>query len=247
MTRPTTPPVPAPHGPAEERVARRVERRWWVFSALGALGVTLLLGVVITARNGVLGVDEEFMGELVEHRAAWWDVPALVFDSIGAGVVGVFVVPIAVALLLLLHGRRWAAVYWVAASVLSAGTVQLLKHTFGRARPEDILVVSDFGSFPSGHTANAATMAVVLGVVLRRRWVWLAGFAYTVAMLLSRTYLGAHWLTDTVGGILVGVGMAVVLWAPFAHRLLRERGAPWAWQGRAQEARGGPGERVPRA
>jgi len=247
MTRPSPPPVPAPHGPAEERVARRVERRWWIFSALGALGVALLLGVVITARDGRLGIDERFMGELVEHRAAWWDVPALVFDSIGAGVVGVFVVPIVVAVLLVLHGRRWAAVYWIAASVLSAGVVQLLKHTFGRARPEDILVVSDFGSFPSGHTANAATAAVVLGVVLRRRWVWLAGLAYTVAMLLSRTYLGAHWLTDTVGGVLVGAGVAVVLWAPFAHRLLRERGAPWAWQRGAQEAGGGSGARLPRA
>ena len=235
--------VTAPHGPAEVRVARRVQRRWWVFSALGAIGVVLLLGVVVTARGGVVGVDERFMAELVENRAAWWDAPALVFDTIGAGVVGVFVVPIAVAVLLLLHRRRWAAAYWIAASVLSAGTVQLLKHAFGRARPEDILVVSDYGSFPSGHTANAATMAVVLGVVLRRTWVWLAGLAYTVAMLLSRTYLGAHWLTDTIGGVLVGVGVAVVLWAPVAHRLLAERGRPWAWQRAGHEVgqEAGPG------
>ena len=236
----TDPLSPKPPTPAEERVARRVQRRWWVVSALGAIGVVLLLGVVITARAGSLGIDEEFMGELVEHRSPFWQAPALVFNVIGAGVIGVFVVPLGVAAVLLLRRRPWAALYWVASCALSAGVVQVIKHTFGRARPEEILVVSDYGSFPSGHTANAATLAVVLGVILRRAWVWIAGVVYTVAMLLSRTYLGAHWLTDTVGGLLIGAGVAVVLWAPVAHRLLAEqervRGLGWAWQHRDERA-----------
>jgi membrane-associated phospholipid phosphatase len=236
----TDPLSPKPPTPAEERVARRVQRRWWVVSALGAIGVVLLLGVVITARAGSLGIDEEFMGELVEHRSPFWQAPALVFNVIGAGVVGVFVVPLGVAAVLLLRRRPWAALYWIASCALSAGVVQVIKHTFGRARPEEILVVSDYGSFPSGHTANAATLAVVLGVILRRTWVWIAGVVYTVAMLLSRTYLGAHWLTDTVGGLLIGAGVAVVLWAPVAHRLLAEqervRGLGWAWQHRDDRA-----------
>jgi len=236
----TAPLAPKPPSPAEERVARRVQRRWWVVSALGAIGVVLLLGVVITARAGRIGLDEEFMGELVEHRSPFWQVPALVFNVVGAGVVGVFVVPLGVGAVLLLRRRPWAALYWIAACALSAGVVQVVKHTFGRARPEEILVVSDYGSFPSGHTANAATLAVVLGVVLRRAWVWVAGVVYTVLMLLSRTYLGAHWLTDTVGGLLVGAGVAVVLWAPVAHRLLAEqervRGRGWLWQHREPAA-----------
>ena len=53
--------------------------------------------------------------------------------------------------------------------------VQLLKNLFGRARPEDILVVSDFGSFPSGHVANAATIAVAIGMIVPNVWVWVAG------------------------------------------------------------------------
>jgi len=236
----TDPLSPKPPTPAEERVARRVQRRWWVVSALGAIGVVLLLGVVITARAGSLGIDEEFMGELVEHRSPFWQAPALVFNVIGAGVIGVFVVPLGVGAVLLLRRRPWAALYWIASCALSAGVVQVIKHTFGRARPEEILVVSDYGSFPSGHTANAATLAVVLGVILRRAWVWIAGVVYTVAMLLSRTYLGAHWLTDTVGGLLIGAGVAVVLWAPVAHRLLAEqervRGLGWAWQHRDERA-----------
>lgn len=66
-------------------------------------------------------------------------------------------------------------------------------------------------------------MAVVLALVLRRGWIWAAGLVYTVIMLLSRTYLSAHWLSDTVGGLVLGSAVAVIVWAPLAHRLLVER------------------------
>jgi membrane-associated phospholipid phosphatase len=76
--------------------------------------------------------------------------------------------------------------------------------------------------------ANAATMAVALAILMQRTWVWAAGVVYVVAMMLSRTYLGAHWLSDTVGGLLVGAAVAVLLWAPLALRLQREWSAPAA-------------------
>lgn len=216
-------PDPHPPGQGEQRLALRVQRRWPLASALGGVGLALLLGWLIMTRGGATSLDAEWMEELVEHRSPFWEVPALVMDFLGGGWFGTFVVPLAVFAALLIARRRWGAVYFLAATLLSAGLVQVLKHTFGRARPLEILVQSDFGSFPSGHVANAATMAVTLGVIIRLRGVWIAGAVYVVAMLLSRTYLGAHWLTDTLGGFLVGAGVAVILWAPFAHRLLRER------------------------
>ena len=64
---------------------------------------------------------------------------------------------------------------------------------------------------------------MALGIIFPKVWVWIAGLFYTVLMLLSRTYLGAHWLSDTLGGLLIGVGVALIVWAPFATRL---RGEP---------------------
>jgi undecaprenyl-diphosphatase len=49
------------------------------------------------------------------------------------------------------------------------------------------------------------------------------GLAYVVLMALSRTYLGAHWVTDTVGGAVLGAAIAVAAWAVFAPRLRSER------------------------
>jgi membrane-associated phospholipid phosphatase len=207
--------------------ARKVTRRWPLVSGLVALAVVVAGGALIGLRESNVEFDVEWMENLSENRSPFWEVPARLMDFLGGGWFGVFAVPIAIAVLLLLAKRRWGAIYFLIASILSALVVQLLKNLYDRARPEDILVVSDHGSFPSGHTANAATIAVTLGIILGRRWVWFAGLAYTVLMLLSRTYLGAHWLTDTLGGLLVGAGVAVIVWAPFATRLNAERPPPW--------------------
>jgi membrane-associated phospholipid phosphatase len=64
----------------------------------------------------------------------------------------------------------------------------------------------------------------VLAVILIPRWwVAVAGAAYVVLMALSRTYLGAHWITDTVGGALLGAAVACAAYAIFAGRLHSER------------------------
>ena len=119
----------------------------------------------------------------------------------------------------------------------------------GRVRPEDILVHPDFGSFPSGHSSNAAVIAAALGLIFMRTWVWVAGAVYTVLMMLSRMYLGAHWVSDTVAGMLIGAGVALIVWAPFAYKLYRENRLrhPPIWRRTAAEARAGAGGSSPAA
>ncbi|GGF12427.1 phosphatase PAP2 family protein [Subtercola lobariae] len=216
-------------GPLTDPVAaRRVHRFWPLISGVVAVLLAAVVGLFIALRdNGApTEIDTDWMNEIIEHRSPVWTLPSLFMNYLGGGIVGVFVVPIAIIVALLLFRRRWAALYFLVASVLSAGLVQLLKATFGRARPSEILVTADFGSFPSGHTANAATIAVCLAIIFPRVWVWAVGAAYVVLMLLSRTYLGAHWLTDTFAGLLIGAGVAVIVWAPFAAKLFEERARP---------------------
>jgi undecaprenyl-diphosphatase len=209
---------------------QRIEQSPRRLAAIAA-GVALLLavglGLLVTVRTlNPDGLDAEWMEEIVEHRSPFWEVPARVFDVIGGGWFGVFVVPIGVAVALLVARRPWAAGAFILGSAVSSGMVQLMKALFGRARPEDILVPLESGSFPSGHTANAATVVMLLALLLRRHWIAIAGAGYVVFMALSRTYLGAHWVTDTVGGILVGAAMAVLVWVLFAPKLTGERERP---------------------
>ena len=133
------------------------------------------------------------------------------------------VLSVAIVALLLVRKRRYTALFFAISALASSGLVQLLKALLSRSRPEDILVVTDPGSFPSGHVANAATLAVALSIISWRWWVWIAGAAYVLIMAVSRTYLGAHWVTDTIGGFLVGAAVVVIVWAPLADRVPFER------------------------
>lgn len=206
-----------------------MNRRRVVLVASGALLFAVVLGlfaVVVPALwtgsgVGVPALDQswnQFMGAVRQH---WMLVIAYAMNVIGGGWVATFLVPLATAAFLwAVRGWR-VSVYALITFLGSAALVQLLKHLFGRARPADMLVHSDFGSFPSGHAANAATIAVVLWVVFPRLWVAIIGAAWTILMALSRTILSVHWLSDTIAGALIGVAAALLATTFCAGWLLR--------------------------
>ncbi|WP_106814729.1 phosphatase PAP2 family protein [Microbacterium timonense] len=209
-------------GDPQRRVRARVIA--WLIAGAALVALSCLLGWWIFSRGDEpLAIDTAWNAQV----AQWWN-PALtgfarVMDEVGGGWIGVLAVPIGGAVGLILLRRPWSAAYFLAASAVSATGVQVLKHLFGRVRPEDILVVSDYGSFPSGHVANAATIAVAAVVIFPRVWVALVGATWVVLMAFSRTYLHAHWLSDTVGGALMGAGAALLVAAAFAVPLAAER------------------------
>ncbi|MBN9139487.1 MAG: phosphatase PAP2 family protein [Micrococcales bacterium] len=159
------------------------------------------------------------MSEVLEWRGPVGEAISMVFDFLGGGWFAILAVPIGAGIAFVLARRPWSALDFVLASAVSAGLCQLLKALFGRARPEEILLPLDNGSFPSGHTTNAAVIVVSLGLLLRRAWIWVAGMLYLVAMAFTRTYLGAHWLTDTLGGALLGAGVALLAWCLLLPKL----------------------------
>ncbi|WP_228528655.1 MULTISPECIES: phosphatase PAP2 family protein [unclassified Microbacterium] len=188
---------------------RRRALLWWGIGMLVA--ATLLGAMIVFGYTEPPGFDSWWNVTIAAHRADWMLTAALILNDIGGGLVAILVVPLLVIIALLIVRRWQAAVFAAAAFLASAGAVQLLKHLFGRARPEDMIVLSDFGSFPSGHVANAATIAVVLWLVFPKVWTAILGILWIVAMAISRTLLSVHWATDTIGGALVGAGVVLVL------------------------------------
>ena len=199
--------------------------RAWLFG-VGALLVALscLLGAWIFVR----GVEPFAIDTWWNSLLATWISPLMlglsqVMNWVGGGWVGIILVPLAGAVALIVMKKPWSAAFFLTAEFASAGAVQVLKHLFGRVRPEDIIVISDYGSFPSGHVANATTIATAAVLLFPRLWVAIVGAVWVFLMALSRTYLHAHWLSDTIGGMLIGAGAALVVAGFFASVIVRER------------------------
>jgi lipid A 4'-phosphatase len=153
-----------------------------------------------------------------------------------------------------LAGRRERLVAWsylpafvFTAMAASGLTVDLLKTVIGRSRPKLLFLPGEtysFGffatgadnwSFPSGHTANATSLALALSILWPR--LTPAFIAFAVLIAASRIIISAHYLSDVIGGAFVAV-----LMTSYVARVFARSGIDLAL---AKEGRLGPPGRPP--
>jgi undecaprenyl-diphosphatase len=177
-------------------------------------GETAAFDRIVAALLGHHGYPAEPWGPLWLKEAAR-DLTAL-------GSLTVLGLVTALALIfLLLNGRRRLASLVFFAIASGAALSMTLKHLIARPRPE----MTDFAhvftsSFPSGHAAISAVVYLTLGALLAHASVRarLGAFylstagALTLAIGLSRIYLGLHYPTDVAAGWLLGLGWALLWW-----------------------------------
>jgi undecaprenyl-diphosphatase len=179
---------------------------------VGAAVVTLLYLLPAT-RPAVQAADDAVWRFAVHVENDPTTAVAVALSWLGSGLVNW---PLRAAALVLLAWRR----HWLraAAFTLAVLTSELfigpMKAAVDRPRPPASLIETSAASFPSGHAIATAVTAVGFVLVLARpgpsRWRWeVYAVVFTSIMALSRVYLRAHWLTDTVAGALLGAGLAL--------------------------------------
>lgn len=123
----------------------------------------------------------------------------------------------AIAAALAVFGRPRAALRGVG-SMIVAGVISdvIVKRFFDGRRPVSGEVpvgrrlrwYPTTKSFPSGHSASAAGFAA--GVALESGGAGLIVAPVAAAVAYSRMHVGAHWLSDVIGGVAIGAVVALL-------------------------------------
>jgi membrane-associated phospholipid phosphatase len=190
--------------------------------ALQSTGLaTAFVALAYQVRVGgwLTGVDPAVLGWFTEHRSDWVTGPAIAVTDAG-GPAGTIILAVVIGAVLSRRARSPIPALILIGTVGAAALASTVtKSVVGRARPpivSQVLLETDH-SFPSGHATGAMALftmaAVMFGYTLppaRRALLLVLAAAVTVAVSVTRLYLGEHWLTDVVGGMLLG-GLAAVI------------------------------------
>ncbi len=163
----------------------------------------------------------------IDHLAnPWLARLSDVGDRLGRGESLVVISVVVLAVGFGLKQAEWKRAGWqsLAAHAFAALISNLVKHLVGRPRPKFMHsgqfalspgTGSGWDSFPSGHaTASFALAAVFATRFPRVRWFL---FALAGAITLSRVLRGSHFLTDTVGGAVIGYTVGTVVANPLSE------------------------------
>jgi membrane-associated phospholipid phosphatase len=198
--------------------ARPARKAGWAACAVGLALVAAL--TVAVARNDAPYFGWDVTVSRAVQSAPWPGVEGLMRAVSLAGdnlFLSSALVGLACLALLALRARREAA-FLLGLVLVGQGLKIGLKNLIGRPRPSADVVnvlledVKEVYSFPSGHTVHYVvffgflwylTFALVKSPWLR--WPLLVLFGGMVVLVgVARIYLGAHWVSDVVGGYLLG-------------------------------------------
>ena len=184
-----------------------------IVGAAAAIAAIIVLWVVASVRRDQpFPVDVWWHELMVANRTDAGLVLAWIPGHLGGPVLAAVTGLVVVGTLLILRWW-WAAITVAATLVVCIAIAAPLARIVARIRPEDSLAERVHTSYPSGHVAFAAALATVLALLFRH-WLWWAlGAVWVLWMAWSRTYLAAHWLTDVIGGIFLGVAVGILVWA----------------------------------
>ncbi len=183
-----------------------------------ALAVTAFITFVhlissVFGQSTLIDADLSVHNMMQDLRNAPGDEIMTMVTMLGDGAV---MIAVAIAMVAwLLWRREWRVAGAALLTIIAARLfVPLMKLWLQRPRPVELSGLPEAFSFPSGHTTFATVTLGVLAVLAShglRSWgkavVFAAAGIAIIAISYSRIYLGAHWMSDVLGGFLFGAVM----------------------------------------
>ena len=199
-----------------------------------ARGLAVLAGVLVLATivfglllGGVLGAApfagaDRFVGDWLSSLRTPVADHLMVFLTAPGDPWWLALVALTVFGALRVDDRR-SAWYWMAAVAFAFAAPILVKFALQVPRPHTPEGYSQWG-FPSAHALRTVVVYGFLAVVtssltpVGRRWpYYLAAVLMAVLVGFSRVYLGVHWLSDVLGGVVLGLLWVAALGIAYRH------------------------------
>lgn len=209
----------------------------WLLASAGVLGLLYLVDAEFPIA-GLIAWDHSIHDWVVARRSEWPGVTRffLWVTRLGDPPFATAATLAAAAVLVLCHWRsiggvgRYDALAWVGLILGSWGLGRALKSLFRRERPPLLnrLVVETAYSFPSGHSVFAGAFCTLAAVVAcravpaQRPWLRCAAAALCLGaaavVSLSRVWLGVHYPSDVLVGLVLGSTTSLGGWLVYNNR-----------------------------
>lgn len=201
----------------------------WIASLI-LMGLFVFVAAAIHLHT-ITSFDEVIIAFVQGSEVPWLTATMKAFTTIGS--TGIVALISFASLAILLWKRHRAQAVLLVAVIGGTGILnQVLKFIFKRERPEFHRLIDIGGySFPSGHTMMAFSLYTIIAYIVWRnlRTSWGRAAIITAAALMimmiavSRIYLGVHFPSDIVGGILasaVWVIASIAVYQRFQRKML---------------------------
>ena len=220
----TPAPLAEPKQAAAEVLAGRpgpTARRWLGPTAL-VVFVLFAIDTYLVIQNDVLPFDIPIATFI--QQINWGPVVyPMELINVSAGIWQVLIGAVAVIALFILERRAgWLMLIGSISSLID----NIIKLVISRQRPPadlvHILSPTTGFSFPSGHAVFFTWMSFMIAVSIApkirpayRPVLWTFAVLVILLTCIARVWAGAHWPSDVIGGVLLGIGWsAFVLWLP---------------------------------